>query len=88
MEPTEYDRLAGALDRLPNGFPCTDSGVELEILRRIFSPEEAHIASLLNRSHKRYELIAQHARASGAAQLHRKPENQIERPPQDFAAWE
>lgn len=25
---------------------------------------------------------------SGAAQLHRKPENQIVRPPQDFAAWE
>lgn len=61
MEPTEYDRLAGALDRLPNGFPRTDSGVELEILRRIFSPEEAHIASLLNRYYTRYEVIAQQA---------------------------
>jgi Na+-translocating ferredoxin:NAD+ oxidoreductase subunit B len=32
-----YVQLAGALDRLPNGYPRTESGVELRILEKIFS---------------------------------------------------
>lgn len=44
-----YESLARALDALPNGFPRTASGVELAILRRIFSPEEAFIAAHLRR---------------------------------------
>ena len=39
-----YKRLAKKLDKLPQGFPATESGVELEILRRIFSPEDAEMA--------------------------------------------
>ena len=39
-----YIRLAEHLDRLPGGFPSTESGVELRILRRLFSPEEARLA--------------------------------------------
>ena len=39
-----YDRLARALDRMPNGFPAAPDGVELEILRHIFSPEDAEMA--------------------------------------------
>lgn len=42
-----YKKLAGHLDRLPGGFPETESGVELRILRRLFSPEEAELAVLL-----------------------------------------
>jgi ferredoxin len=61
MESTEYERLADALDHLPNGFPRTDSGVELEILRRIFSSEEAHVASMLDRHHRHYKVIATNA---------------------------
>ncbi len=37
-------RLAKHLDDLPGGFPPTDSGVELRILRRLFSPDEAELA--------------------------------------------
>jgi Na+-translocating ferredoxin:NAD+ oxidoreductase subunit B len=44
-----YAALALALDRLPNGYPRTDTGVEILILRRIFSPEEAALAALLGR---------------------------------------
>ena len=29
MDEAIYRRLAGVLDRLPNGFPATDSGVEI-----------------------------------------------------------
>ena len=44
-----YARLAAALDALPNGFPRTQGGKELEILKKIFSPEEALLASNLSR---------------------------------------
>ena len=39
-----YKRLAKKLDKLPHGFPATDSGVELKILRKIFSDEDAETA--------------------------------------------
>lgn len=39
-----YQRLARALDGLPHGYPSTESGVELRILRKIFSPEDAEMA--------------------------------------------
>jgi electron transport complex protein RnfB len=39
-----YTRLARALDKLPHGFPPAEDGVELEILRKIFSPEDAAMA--------------------------------------------
>ena len=43
-----YQRLAEHLDNLPGGFPETDSGLELKILKRLFSPEEAEIALSLS----------------------------------------
>jgi electron transport complex protein RnfB len=39
-----YKKLAHHLDRLPGGFPPTASGVELRILRRLFSRQEAELA--------------------------------------------
>ena len=39
-----YKKLAEKLDKLPNGFPATDSGIELRILQKIFTPEEAEMA--------------------------------------------
>ncbi len=42
-----YEQLATALDSLPNGFSRTASGVELRILKKIFSPQEAAFAALL-----------------------------------------
>jgi hypothetical protein len=42
-----FERLADALDKLPNGFPRTPSRVEIHILKKIFSPEEASLASRL-----------------------------------------
>jgi ferredoxin len=40
-----YQKLAKHLDQLPSGFPATESGVELRILKRLFTPEEAEIAT-------------------------------------------
>lgn len=39
-----YIQLAQHLDSLPGGFPSTDSGVELRILKRLFSHEQARLA--------------------------------------------
>ena len=52
MSPTEagYERLAAALDALPQGFPKTSSGVELLLLKKAFTPEEVTLAGQLNRT--------------------------------------
>jgi Pyruvate/2-oxoacid:ferredoxin oxidoreductase delta subunit len=42
-----FERLAKKLDALPQGFPSTESGVELKILRTIFRPDEAEMALLM-----------------------------------------
>ncbi len=42
-----YKRLATHLDNLPGGFPATENAVELRILRRLFTPEEAELALML-----------------------------------------
>ena len=39
-----FERLARRLDEMPTGYPATESGVELKILRKIFLPEEAEMA--------------------------------------------
>jgi len=39
-----YRRLQRHLDRMPVGFPATQSGVEIRILQRLFTPEEAEVA--------------------------------------------
>ena len=43
-----YQKLAELLDRIPNGFPKTKSGVELKLLAKLFSPDEAKLASSLS----------------------------------------
>lgn len=39
-----YENLRAYLDELPTGFPATESGVEIEILKRIYTPREAEMA--------------------------------------------
>lgn len=43
-----YKQLAQRLDQIPNGFPETESGVELKILEKLFTPEEAQLACHLS----------------------------------------
>jgi electron transport complex protein RnfB len=56
-----YELLADALDRLPNGFPRTPTGVEIRILKKIFSPEEADLARWLTHELETVDSIAGHA---------------------------
>jgi electron transport complex protein RnfB len=43
-----YRALAKHLDNLPGGYPATENGVELRILQRLFTPEEAELATCLS----------------------------------------
>ncbi len=59
MQTDIYERLADALDRLPNGFPRTASGIELRVLNKIFSVEEATLAGQLGSALEPVDGIAQ-----------------------------
>jgi electron transport complex protein RnfB len=61
MTDENYERLADALDRLPNGFPRTPGGVEIRILKKIFSPEQAALAGWMSRDGESVEEIAARA---------------------------
>lgn len=43
MAPSIYSRLREQMDQYSTGFPATDSGVELKILQKLFSEEEAQM---------------------------------------------
>jgi electron transport complex protein RnfB len=62
MEADVYRRLAEHLDDLPAGFPATKSGVELRILKRLFTEEEAELAILLSFIPEGPESVAVRAR--------------------------
>jgi Pyruvate/2-oxoacid:ferredoxin oxidoreductase delta subunit len=47
MPENVYRELARRLDAIPNGFPATESGVELRLLAKIFTPEEAALAAVM-----------------------------------------
>jgi ferredoxin len=47
MTDPVYERLVDALNDLPNGFPRTPSRVELRLLAKIATPEEAELAGQL-----------------------------------------
>ena len=58
MEKSSYMKLAERLDALPNGFPATEDGVELRMLAKLFTPEEADLASQLRLTREVPEQIA------------------------------
>ena len=47
MREDVYTRLREFMDTLPTGFPATPTGVELKILKKLFTPEEAKLTILL-----------------------------------------
>ncbi|MGB8253684.1 MAG: 4Fe-4S binding protein [Anaerolineaceae bacterium] len=59
-----YENLANALDHLPNGFPRTPSKVEIRILKKIFSPEEAALAGQLTGTYETMKEISTRVKAS------------------------
>jgi len=57
-----YEKLAKHLDNLPAGFPRTETGVEMRILRRLFTPEDAEFAMHLTLIPEESRVIARRAK--------------------------
>jgi len=54
-----HEKLAQRLDALPNGFPRTKSGIEVKILEKIYTEDEAEIACSLKLLPKTPEQVAE-----------------------------
>jgi Na+-translocating ferredoxin:NAD+ oxidoreductase subunit B len=74
-----YRRLQERLDELPVGYPATDSGVELRILRRLFTPEEAELALLLNAVPETAEKIRHRLPGRSVKELERILDRMVEK---------
>jgi ferredoxin len=61
MAKNVYERLAQHLDKLPGGFPPSGSGVELRLLKRLFTPKEAKLAVHLTLDREEAKVIADRA---------------------------
>jgi len=69
-----YHRLQAHLDSQPVGFPATKSGAEIKILKHIFTPGEARIATCLSYKFEPLEAVFERAE-----HLVDSPENLAER---------
>ena len=71
MTADVFQKLARHLDELPGGYPATESGVELRILRRLFTPEEAELALHVSFMGEEPRVIARRARITPEDAAHR-----------------
>ena len=58
-----YRSLQKHLDKMPVGYPATKTGVELDLLQRIFTPEQAGVALHLDYKHKTVDQVFETAQA-------------------------
>jgi Pyruvate/2-oxoacid:ferredoxin oxidoreductase delta subunit len=68
MDP--YQKLALYLDTLPGGYPTTESGVEIRILKRLYTPEEAALFLYLTLIPEEPRVIAHRAAMDTEAVSH------------------
>jgi len=59
MNDEVYHKLAKVLDTLPNGFPSTESGIEIKLLKKIFTPEAADLFCDMRLTFETAEQIAE-----------------------------
>ena len=64
-ESQVYRDLQKHLDKLPIGFPATESGVEIRIVKHLFTPEEAKIATQLSMIPEPLKRIHKRVRRTG-----------------------
>ena len=57
-----YEQLATFVDQLPAGYPRTESGVELRILHKLFTPEEAELFMHLTLLGEEPQVVAHRAK--------------------------
>ena len=59
MDDSIYYKLREILDTIPNGFPKTENGIEIRILKKIFTEEEAEITTKLKIKFETPDAIAE-----------------------------
>lgn len=59
MSDEPYKKLAKVLNTLPNGFPETETGIEIKLLKKIFEPDEIDIFCDLKLRFETTEAIAE-----------------------------
>lgn len=67
MSEDVYRKLGRKLDAIPNGFPQTESGVELKLLAKMYTVEEAALACEMRLTLEPSEVIARRAGKDPAA---------------------
>ena len=65
MNSDSHKQLAERLDALPNGFPATEEGLEIRLLKKLFTPDEAALASCLRLELEPIEKIASRLKDEG-----------------------
>ena len=58
MSEDTYVRLREFLDAMPGGFPATNTGIEIKILKKLFSPDEAELTMKLKEDPEQVSEIA------------------------------
>ncbi len=53
-----YEKLRKHLDSMPSGFPRTESGVEIKLLKKLFTEEEAQMACMISMRPESAEQVA------------------------------
>ncbi len=59
MNDTIYQKLAEHLDQLPGGFAPSETGADIRLLQRLFTPKEAELATYLSLDRLSAETIAE-----------------------------
>jgi len=59
MADEVYYRLRDILDKMPNGYPATEDGLEIKILKKIFTEEEAGVATKMRMKFETAEAMAE-----------------------------
>jgi electron transport complex protein RnfB len=58
MSEDVYARLREFMDTLPSGYPATPSGVEIKILKKLFTPDQAELTMKLSQEPEEVQSIA------------------------------
>jgi len=58
MSDDVYARLREFMDTLPGGYPATPSGVEIKLLKKLFTPEQAELTMKLGQEPEEVQSIA------------------------------
>ncbi len=88
MSEEVYVRLREFLDKLPGGYPETDSGVEIRILKKLFSPEDAELTMKPPMSSRRGSCPRAEVEGKMMSKINRSAATLIMSPPMKYTLFD